>query len=268
MRITLFLLFIALTHLTLAQDKVDKKILKYFVKGDTAKAIAYLNKHIQKKPESAELYLKRARIKIQRGDLDPAMVDLNSFCSINKSCGEASYLKGLIRYRQKDYNGAISHLSDYSRVFDKDANGWLYLGLSHLQLKNFQLAINAFERTLQINAKQYQAAYNAGLCAYNNEDFELAVRYFTMAIDIKPNDISPQIGLALAQTAMAKYTESNQTLNIALALDAQNAPVLYNMGVNFYNLDQLNKACEQWKKAAALSNLAAESALERYCEGK
>ena len=248
-----------------AQSKYVVKVHKYLAAGDTVKAIKNLNKYISKKPELAELYLKRAKLKIDRGDYDPAMVDLNSFCSLNRICGEAEYLKGIVRFKQRDYNGAIAHLSEYTKIRDH-AQAWFYLALSHMWLQNYPLAINGFQKSIQIDGNQPLAYYNAGLASFYTDNFSNAAMFFEKALELSPNDTDIKIARANALMQQKLYTESNALLREISIGDKNYPAALYNIGVNYFNLNEKDLACDYWVQAKEIGHLQAEDATERHCE--
>ena len=247
-----------------AQSRYLKKVDKFMLLGDSVKAVNHLNKMIGKHASTADLYLRRAQIKMDRGDLNPAMVDLNTFCSLNQTCGEATYLKGIIRYRQSDYHGAVEFFSDYSRKHEH-LNAWMYLGLTHLKLKNYQIAENAFTKAIAIDSENYLALYNAGLASYSYSEYDKASEYFTLATKRIPGDIDSWLGLGLAQSALGDFSESNKSLRQALGIQPENGSVLYNIGVNYHGLGDSDQACSYCKRAKLTLNHPAEVAIEQYC---
>ncbi|MEX2595787.1 MAG: tetratricopeptide repeat protein [Salibacteraceae bacterium] len=250
-----------------SQSKYIKRVDKQLTKGDTSKAIKKLNKFIDKSPESAELYMKRALLKIERGDLDPAMVDLNNYCHVNKSCGKANYYKGIIRYKQNDYNGAIDHLSKYTLVTE-DANAWFHLGISHMRLQNYPLAINAFERSIKIDNQQALSYYNAGLAAFYSDQFSQADGFFEKAIELLPADSDFKIAKANALLKLNSFAEGNKLLRTIDPADRNYPSALYNIAVNYYHLNERDLACDYWRQARDVGHTNAADAISRYCGKK
>lgn len=250
-----------------AQNKYVVKVDKYLAKGDTIKAIKKLNKYIEKHPEEPDLFLKRAVLKINRGDLDPAMVDLNSYCSLKSNCGKAVFYKGLVRFRQHDYNGAIKFLSEYSKT-NNDADTWLYLALSHMWLQNYPLAVNGFLKSLEENTQQPLACYNGGLAAYYMEDYELADSLFVEAISLQSNESDFLMARALSLLKLQKYDQCIELLNDIKDSDKNRPSALYNIGVAYYNLDQTDKACGFWNQSKDAGHLQAIESIEQYCDSK
>jgi tetratricopeptide (TPR) repeat protein len=261
----LFLISVALwANGATAQSSQALKTKAILAKGDTIKAGKKLDKYIAKHPQDASLYLERAKLKIAKGDLDPAMADLNTFCSLNKVCGEASLWKGIIRFRHGDYTGAIGYFSEYTLKHD-EANAWFYLGLSHMWLQNYLVAINAFERSLSLQADQKAALYNAGLCAFYAELFERADSLLSAAHTLDPEDGDVRMALGLNMLRAGRSAESIKMFQSFVESDAHYPKALYNIGVNHYNLNALQEACDAWRHAEALGHLQATEALERHC---
>ncbi len=261
----IFIVLLFSTSNSVAQSKYAQKVDKYLSTGDTAKALKKLNKFIAKKPESTDLYLKRAKLKMERGDYDPAMVDLNSVCSLNRICGEAEYLKGLVRFKQHDYNGAIAHLSEYTKMKDH-APAWFYLALSHMWLQNYPLAINGFQKSIDIDGNQPLAYYNAGLASFYSDNFANADLLFAKALELTPNDSDIKIARANALMQLKKFAESNTLLREVGMEDKNYRIALFNIGVNYFSLNEKDLACDYWVQAKELGHLQAEDATERHCE--
>lgn len=265
---TLLLLMIGLSFsFASAQESYIAKVDKILEKGDTAKAVKKLNGFIMKNPKSTDLYLKRAKLKLERGDLEPAMVDLNSHCSLNKECGEADLLKGIIRFKQGDYSGAIAYLSTYTQEHDR-AEAWSYLGQSHMWLQNYPVAVNAFRKAIAIQPKDVSSIYNAGLSAYYNEYFGLADSFFVAALAIAPEDGDIMLAHGLTLLRSGNHIESNKVFRTFEEDSPHYANALYNIGVNYYNLNEKSLACDYWTRSMEQGHMKAESSKQQYCRKK
>ncbi|NCG29652.1 MAG: hypothetical protein GWP27_04170 [Bacteroidetes bacterium] len=251
----------------LSQHKYIKKVDKYLSTGDRPKALTKLDQYIKKKSDMADLYLKRAKLKIEQGDLGPAMLDINTFCSLNRICGEAEFLKGLILYRQRNCLGAIEPLGEYTRKFD-NADGWYYLALSHMWIQNYSLAAHGFKRAIEAKSDQPDIFYNAGLASYYNNAFAKSDSLFGLAIQKNPQDLDAMIAKSLALSKMEAYAESNKILRAVLDIDPSNGKALYNIGVNYYDLNERDLACDYWSRSAELEHKEGEEAKMKYCGKK
>lgn len=250
-----------------AQSKYLARAERKLAKGDTVKAIKKLNKYIEKHPKDADIYLMRAKLKVERGDYDPAMVDLNNYCSLIPACIEATYWKGIARYKQHDYNGAIEHLSAYTSNF-KSAEAWVYLGLSHMWLQHYELAMNAFQRSLELDPTQVTAYYNAGVSAFRIGRAEQAISYLKRAHEHAPDDTDITLALSNSLTLAEGFKESIALLKQIDANSPAYTKAVYNIAVNYYRMDDVVEACNWWQKAKEAGHLNAEDSIKRYCEEK
>jgi|GEM_PF-422159 len=250
-----------------AQTRYIKKVDKYLGQNDTAKALTTLNKYIDKKPEAAQLYLKRAMIKIDQKHYDPALVDLNSFCSVNKTCGEAEYWKGVIMYKQGNYTGAVENFGNYSRKFDK-AESWFYLALSHMWLQNYNLSMYAFTRSLEVDANQPAAWYNAGVSAYRYGDHTKADSLLRRAQELSPEDLDVKMAIGLNLAKQKDFIESNKVLRSIQDVYSNKGSVLFNIGLNYFHMDEREHACEYWSLAAEEGHGQGLTSRKKFCDKK
>lgn len=266
-RVALIAIFLAFTSSLFAQSKTELKVNKHLVAGDTAKALKKLNKGIDKFPNQSDLYLMRAKLKMQRNDLDPAMVDLNSYCSLNETCEEANFLKGKIRYQQGDYKGCITHFDGTKNtVFEEQS--LVYKGLAYMWQYQQVYAENVFKEALQKFPNSTSALYNACLLAYRMEKYDYANELATKLLQLSPNDKDAQLSQALIFTKLKKYLESNLLLREMQKTDEKNPTINYSIGVNYYHLEERDLACDYFRRARDQGHDQAQMALRNYCKGR
>lgn len=263
----LLIAFILVPSASNGQSPQIVKVDKHLAKGDTSKAMKKLNRFIEKADKQPDLYLYRAQLKMNRGDLEPAMVDLNTFCSLNKVCGEADLFKGIIRFKQGDYNGAIAFLSIYASKHN-DERAWHYLAQSHMWLQNYPVAINAFKRAIKSSPEDVASIYNAGLCAYYAEQYELSDSLFAEGEKLSPDDLDIRLGRGLALLRKGDHINSNKLFRTFEVGEKHYSKALYNIGVNYYHLNEKDLACQYWSNAIKLGHLQAEEARQRHCGKK
>lgn len=266
-RYTGLLLFLLVNFTVFAQSKAELKIEKYLTASDTSKALKKLNKYIEKNEKDAALYLTRAKIKIERGDLDPAMADLNTFCSLQPKCGEASFLKGKIRYLQGDYAGCLSHF-DASINSDFEEPAMVYKGLAYMWLYQSTHAQQTFDKALEKFPESVDLLYNASLLAYRSEKYDDANGFINRLLAVDPNDADARLTKALIQTKRKEYVASNLLLREMLKVDDENPSINYSIGVNYYHLDERDLACDYFRRARDQGHDQAQMALRNYCKGR
>lgn len=263
------LIMVHMPLLSSAQHVSTAAVDKALEKGKAAKAVKKLNGLIAKHPKEADLYLYRAKLKIEKSDLDPAMADLNSYCSLQKECIDALFWKGIVRYKQHDYHGAISHFSEYTaKSANTKSDAWLYLGLAHMWLQQYAPGGNSLHRALELDPSNAFAAYNAGICAFRMEQYEMAITYLERATKLAPNDSDMLLALANAYTQKGDYDEGIALLETVDKEDKNYAKAVFNQAVNHYRKEDKVRACELWESSKALGHLNAEDSIKQYCDEK
>ncbi|GAB5538744.1 MAG: hypothetical protein Salg2KO_08470 [Salibacteraceae bacterium] len=242
-----------------------RKPVRLLSKGDTAKAMSTINKRIDRHPRTEDLYKLRAETKQHRGDLTEAMVDYNTFCSLSQSrCSEVALNKAHLMYHQKLYQYALEHYNSIPKT-QQTPEVLLQNGLCNEKLGRSINALGAFTKALGNDADNFSAAYNAGRIAYKLDKHELAEEYFSKATHLLPGDYDAWLGLGITRYNLQRYEDSNKALRQALAIRNEDARVLYNMGVNYYHLNEHDLCCTYWNRAIQSGSLAAEIETERYC---
>lgn len=263
----LSLLFLSIFSASFAQSKYFMKVQQTLTEGDTSKAVKKLNKYIEKTPNDALLYKLRAEIKIARKDFDPAMLDLNSYCSLNPNCEDGEFLKGQLLYNLGDYSGCVSHF-DLTKNSIYEESALVYKGLAYMWLYQYAHAERVFEQGISKFSKSKDLLYNASILAYRTENYDRAENYIDRFLEIAPTDFDGRLSKALIYTKQKKYIESNLILRELLKESETNPSVLYSIAVNYYHLNEFDMACNYFKQARNFGHEAAEMAIRKYCKGR
>ena len=134
------------------------------------------------------------------GDIDKSKSFLQS-AGTNTSDARVSYLRGLIAYRDQDYDGAAQAFADAALIKD-DAHIQYAKGLSEYYRGNQQLGLSILEE-LKSN-KEFESNYNILMAnlAYEANDMETAKAGYENAIKKKSNNTESWAGLG--NIAMSK----------------------------------------------------------------
>ncbi|NMG20994.1 tetratricopeptide repeat-containing S1 family peptidase [Brasilonema bromeliae] len=188
-------------------------------------AIADANLAIQRNPQDANAYLRRAAGYYLQGDNNKALEDLNQATRINSKYSQAWVLRGdaLFKLGQKEeaissYERAIQVNSEWGGA--SPAETWFKRGTILQKLGRKQEAISSYERAIQANSESdnvYPAsAYNnIGLVKYEQGDVEGAIRQFQSAINNDSKKVEPQLALAVAL-----YTKGEREKGLTMAESA------------------------------------------------
>ena len=192
------------------------------------------------------------------------MVDLNSFCSLNMVCGEADLWKGVVRFKQGDYNGGDFLLK---RVHQQEGRRRRLVLFSTVRTCGCRITR---QRSMHSNARltyapmRFQPSTTPGLCAYYLSRYADADSLMQTAERLAPKDLDIRLARGLSLLRGGKHVESNEVFRSIAEGDHQFPAALYNIGVNYYNLNEFELACEYWSRAMEKGHLQAESSKKRY----
>ncbi|MDR0758231.1 MAG: tetratricopeptide repeat protein [Tannerella sp.] len=194
----------------------------YLEKGDTARAMADLNKAVEIDPYYAPCYGNRAILLYQTGHLNEALADLNEAIRLNTR--ESGYYinRGLVRYEMNDLRGAMA---DYDQVIAIDSHNLIARfnrGLLRFQVGDNNRAIEDFDVVIMHEPDNYMAYYNRALINMEIGEFASAVLDFNIVLEQYPNFIPGYFSRAEAKRKLNDAAGSEKDYWTALNLEEKN----------------------------------------------
>ena len=95
---------------------------------------------------------------------------------------------GKVNFRNGDYGLAESNYRKAVEVTPKDAEAWLGLAASYDQLRRFDLADGAYQKVLQLEAKNAAYLNNVGYSQLLRGDLKNARRFLLKAYELEPEN--------------------------------------------------------------------------------
>ena len=219
-----------------------------------------------------ELYRMNGVSHYQLGNDAQAYESLNNYMAKAETPHRtASYMCGILAYRNGQYERSVALLEGVCDTTDALAqNALLHQGLAHLQLKENNNAITAFDRAAGMNyddAVREVAMYNLALCVYESEFdlFDNALKRFEAFVAEYPrseyiDDVNTRISYL--------YIHSR---NYAKALDyidrikqpsgdilKQRQQILYLIGTECFANNRISDAAQYFSQAIKAGNHALE----------
>ena len=106
-----------------------------------------------------------------------------AFIHLWLAAGRRDSQPGIVAYKHKDYNKAISELSMYiGHHPDHSEVALYYRGLSHLKLRQYNLAVQDLQAYSQSAQGDSEAHYSLGQALFEDGDLRGARKQFTAAI--------------------------------------------------------------------------------------
>ena len=197
----------------------------YFKDGlNLAKIAVEINK------SDAKLWTVLAEAQIKNKLYEDALISLNNAKKINSQIGEIYFAKSTIYLKQSKLNKAKLALKTGIKILPQNFNAIFQLGNIFLIEKNYQQAIQEFNKATKIKSNFWQAVNNKGLAYYELNKIDLSAKYFKKAIALEKN-AEPMLALAACL--------NNQSINEAILLAKRALKLEPNYVSHDYRKEQL-----------------------------
>lgn len=175
-----------------AGEKLDNAVawqeraLRKINKGDVDGAIADLNEAIRMKPEEVGNYLNRGVAKQQKKDWDGALADFNKAAQLKPNLPQIYNNRGIIRQEKGDLVGALADFQESIRLNPKNLNTYTNLALLHIARGEIELAWGNLNKALELNPLYAPPYFYRGKIRHEKRELDAAIVEFTQAIALNP----------------------------------------------------------------------------------
>jgi len=260
----------------------DNKLLTDTTLSEQELAFKTINDQLIKDINDPGLYLKRARLHKQYGDLDAAINDIDRAIKIDSIFPEFYLLKAeLLKYQGKyqesknvldkcmyvdnnnvpariqlgwmalitqDYNQALDYADAALKLDLYSAEAYYLKGMVFQEKKDTALAKSSFKTALEQENDYYEAYIQLGLLYYN-EPNDLAKGYFKNALRVKPKSLEALYNYAIYSQDNGEYNEAIGTYYEILTIQKYREPY-FNLGyIHQEYLKVYDVAIENYTKA-------------------
>lgn len=159
---------------------------------------------------------------------------------------------------------------------DSSAQAQFEAGNQFFRQGDLQKAVEAYQKTIELDPANQGAYVNLGVAYYQQEKFDLAEAQYRKALELKPDDgeVAYNLGALYLQQALVKGDAPDQAglakavkqLEQAIYLAPHLSEPLFSLGVAYKGLGQNDKAIESFQKFLSqkpADNVAMQEA-ERY----
>lgn len=152
--------------------------------------------------------------------------------------------KALLSKAQPNPDKAIKTLKP---LLKKRGGHWLvhhYLGIAHLQKKQFAKAKASLEEAFRRGSDQAETYHLMSLAHFNLEEYKDAIFYAKEAISRNDQYLEAWVNLGAAYRAIADLDNAMKAYSKANQLDPKNAEIAYRIGSIYFDQGHLSKAEE------------------------
>ncbi len=249
--------------------------------------------------DDAEAYLHRAREAYANGAYEPAMANADTALRMRKDLAAAYKLRGDIKQRQANFHGAMV---DYAKAEKHDpSDPRLYISRSALHITEGRTrdALDDLDKAIDLDPNDPDAWYNRACAFYMEDNGEAALKDLHKALQLNKEDANSLLlrgiikgemsrdsdGLADVEEAMRlKPDIVNGTISYAVLLHgagryeeaivkftevidsgSELIEAHYFRGDCWYNLNNKEKACEDYRTSAELGDKDSQFIVRNYC---
>ena len=193
------------TYYQLALVWADKK--------EYNKTITELKKYIQLLPRDPKGYAKAAEIYEKNKDYDNAISCMRTAIQYGDSTSNAYRVMSYLYNKTKRF---AENKEILKRILDKapsDVNIWMELARSYALVDSAQLAIDAYNRALNLDPNRISAlSFTLGLAYYQIAKYDSAIIMFTKKIELDSLAAGAYINRALCHIQLKKYDKARRDL--------------------------------------------------------
>jgi tetratricopeptide (TPR) repeat protein len=160
-------------------------------------------------------------------------------------------------FNKNDIDNAESVLLEMLRENPEDYDVYNFLGIIQMNKKEYQRAINYFEKVLPVFNNHFELHYNLGLAYQLCSVYDKAIAHYSMVLEYVPTHYDALNNMGLANLSLKNYEEANKFFSICLTINP-NDPKVYN------NIGNLLFAQDQHDEAVKYYNIAAEKDEKNY----
>lgn len=235
----------------------SSKKKKKFVIGDV------VDKQLQ---EKAKFYLSRAKLEIDKPNINKAIEYLDKSIDLNPSYADAYVLKGDIYSSMTYYEKALSSYGRASFLEPRNAQINYNLGNCFIRLGKDNLAIEQWTKAIQ-NDSTYILAYAGRASLFmKNKNFEAAVNDYNKIFSINKYFYMAYKGRGVAHLELGHFGKAIIDFNNFLEFEPNDDYVYYKRGLAKLSDNEIYGGCIDLLSSSDLGNKDAEKALRKHCE--
>ena len=219
---------------------------------------ALLNDEIVAHPENAALYFRRSEIFMQKNNIKQAFDDINKAVTIDTT--KIDYFLALadICFKGLQIQKSIDAYKKAISINPKSTEAHMKLSELYLYLKAYPSCLSEANEALKIDRNIAKAYFIKGFAYKETGDTSKAISSFQTAVEIQSDYYDAYIQLGNIEAAR-KHKIALQYYNNALRLQPNSTEALYNRGLLFQNMGELDKAIIDYTFILKIDNRYADA---------
>lgn len=199
-----------------------------------------------------EVYFNRANFRVQAGQAQEALADLDAAIKWRGSYLEARSNRANLLLQMQDYVRAEKDLDYLVGKVTNNPDIWVALGLARHKVGKSKESVRCNERALKMVPNHPDALLNSSSASYDQGDYSAALAWADKAIAVTPQRAEAHYAKAQALMAMHQFDEAVLAYSQAVTLNPAYPEAWMGRGLTYARLRQLNAAVTDYERAIAL----------------
>lgn len=200
-----------------------------------------LNKQILREPDNATAYYQRAKIYLEKDNINQAYADASKAVALDSSKMEFLLLLADVSFRGLQVRKSVEVYEKCLRLDPKNLEANLKLAEIYLYIKGYPKSIMYANEAMKIDRKLTKPYFLKGFVYKESGDTAKALSSFETVVDLEPENYDAHIQLGNLYAAMNNKL-ALQYYGNAISLRPRSTEALYNRGLFLQNIGELNKA--------------------------
>jgi tetratricopeptide (TPR) repeat protein len=170
-----------------------------------------------------------------------------------KDGSETAFSKANSLYNAGRYSDAVKEYLQGLKSYPNDFNAYTSLGLSYINLRQPEAAIEVFKRAVSLRPKSALAHSNLSYGYLEAGRFDEALKAAQEAVELNPRYAIALNNLGYAHLRLGNYNESVNALKAAIEMDETYIKAYSNLGQAYFLLGRHEEAAEILKQAVRIN---------------
>ncbi len=200
-------------------------------------------------------YLGRAQLNLARNDTTAAEADLNKALSINRNSANAYIMRADIAInRDSDLQAALADLNEAVKLMPRAAGLYINRAYIRYRLDDFFGAMADFDYSLELDPLNYTGLFNRGLLLMETGANDKALADFNRVIQLNPSDTRAYYNRAHINAEKGLYDDAISDINKVIEAYPGLPDAYYIRGDIYVRQKLFDNAEADYKKARKLAN--------------
>ena len=237
--------------------------------GRMYEGLRQLKQLLRHNPNYPHTYFYLARIYGQMGQKETALRYLGKAIELEPQQGAYYNLVGAFLLQQEKFQGALEQFQKaLARTPEKEKDkAWRNIGLAHQELSQWEEAIRAFEKAVQLQPQEAGSRVSLGTLYLKRNRLEEAARELATAVQLDAELAEAKAWLGRAYSRAGRPQQALEAFRQAIALDPQHQMAHYNLAQTLAKLGRREEAQKALVEFQTVQKQAREREHRRFAIG-